>query len=71
MIIGSVHDEIILESPVDNAEESARILNETMVKAGEDFLKQIRLETKTEMMESWGGNLDWSFLRGNFSDPRF
>lgn len=55
-IIGCVHDEIILETPVDNAEESAHILNETMVKAGEDFLNQIRLEAKTKTVESWGEN---------------
>ena len=57
-IIGCVHDEIILESQVDNAEESVRILNETMVKAGEDFLNQIKLEARTETVESWGENSD-------------
>jgi DNA polymerase-1 len=56
MIVGCVHDEIILESPVETAKESGRILNETMVKAGENFLKQIRSEVKTETVETWGKN---------------
>ncbi len=52
-IIAAVHDEIILESPVDNALRAAGILRETMVEAGREFLPDVPLSADAHVASSW------------------
>ncbi len=52
-IIGTVHDEIIVEVPAENVEEFSKILKETMIKAGEEFLKKVPLEVDITIGDSW------------------
>lgn len=52
-IVGCIHDEIILETPVENAEESACILTRTMKEAGECFLKNVPVEIDVSISDSW------------------
>jgi len=53
-IIGTVHDEIILESREDKAIEVADLLKKVMEQAGEAFLKSVPVIAETKIMGSWG-----------------
>jgi len=53
-IIGTVHDEIILETPEATAMEAAEILKKTMIAAGEEFLKVVPLEVEVTIADDWG-----------------
>lgn len=52
-LIGTVHDEILLECPETTASNAARILQEVMVKAGETYLKRVPVEVEVTLAESW------------------
>ncbi len=52
-LIGTVHDEILLECPETTASNVARILQEVMVKAGETYLKRVPVEVEVKLAESW------------------
>lgn len=45
-IIGTVHDELILEVPDQTVENSATILRETMTKAGKAYLSRVPIEVE-------------------------
>ena len=52
-IIGTIHDEILLEVPEATTDQAARILEETMIKAGEDFLKSVPIQVDVSIGDSW------------------
>jgi len=52
-IIGTIHDEILLEVPEVTVDQAARILEETMIKAGEDFLKSVPIQVDVSIGDSW------------------
>jgi len=52
-IIGTVHDEIILEVPDGMAAELAVILKETMTQAGKAFLGRVPVEVEVTIGETW------------------
>ena len=52
-IIGSIHDEIVLEVPEDQAEEYAKMLCEIMNKVGSDLLHPIPVKSEVEIRLSW------------------
>jgi DNA polymerase I-like protein with 3'-5' exonuclease and polymerase domains len=52
-IIGTVHDEIILEVPEDQAESIAEILKDVMIEGGSEFLKKIPIEVEVGIADSW------------------
>jgi DNA polymerase I len=52
-IIGTVHDEIILEVPDEMVENSATILRKTMIEAGKAFLTRVSVEVEVTIGESW------------------
>ena len=52
-IIGTVHDEIILEVPEDKAESIAEILKDAMIKGGSEFLKKVPIEVEVTISDSW------------------
>ena len=52
-IIGTLHDEIILEVPDEIVENSATILRETMIEAGKAYLSGVPVEVEVTIGESW------------------
>ena len=52
-IVGTVHDEIILEVPADTARQAALILKKTMEKAGGDYLRQVPVVANISVAHSW------------------
>ncbi len=53
-IIGTVHDEILLEVPESQAEEAAEILEDSMIKGGETYLKSVPVEVEIKIGQHWG-----------------
>ncbi|SPJ16325.1 DNA polymerase (fragment) [Syntrophobacter sp. SbD2] len=52
-IIGTVHDEIILEVRNEMAREAAVILDETMIQAGKVYLGKVPVEVEITIGETW------------------
>ena len=52
-IIGTVHDEIILEVPEKVPGEAAVILKETMTQAGKAYLSKVPVEVEVTIGDSW------------------
>ena len=55
-IIAMIHDEIIIEVPEANADEAARILQQTMEAAGREILKQVPIVAEARIADSWAEN---------------
>jgi len=52
-IIGTVHDEIILEVPEGVKDDSARILREPMIEAGKAYLSRVPVEVEVTIADTW------------------
>jgi DNA polymerase I len=52
-IIGTVHDEVLLECAESKAEEVKEILQNTMEKAS--FLQEVPIEAEAKICKDWGG----------------
>jgi DNA polymerase I-like protein with 3'-5' exonuclease and polymerase domains len=52
-IIGTVHDEIILEVPEKIANDAAAILKETMIDAREAYLSKVPVEVEVTIGGTW------------------
>lgn len=52
-IIGTIHDEILLEAPEDQAEHAAGILKAVMIEAGSTILKKLPVEVEVAIADSW------------------
>jgi len=52
-IIGTVHDEIILEITDEMVEEAAVILRKTMIEAGNAYLSKVPIEEDVTIGETW------------------
>jgi DNA polymerase I len=52
-IIGTVHDEIILEVPEEKANDAAAILRETMIEAGKAYLCKVPVEVEVTVGDTW------------------
>ena len=52
-IIGTVHDEIILEVLEEQANDAAVILKETMIEAGKAYLSKVPVEVEVTIGETW------------------
>jgi DNA polymerase I-like protein with 3'-5' exonuclease and polymerase domains len=52
-IIGTVHDEIILEVPEKMADDAAAILRETMIEAGKAYLARVPVEVDVAIGDTW------------------
>jgi DNA polymerase I-like protein with 3'-5' exonuclease and polymerase domains len=55
-IIGTVHDEIILEVSEEKANAAAAILRETMIEAGKAYLGKVPVEVEVAIGETWAEN---------------
>ena len=54
-LIGSTHDEIMLEAPVDKAEAAAELLVAEMEAAGADLIKMVPIVAEVEILDSLPG----------------
>jgi DNA polymerase I len=54
-IIGTVHDEIILEVHEDHSEQAAEIMKEVMIKAGSALLKKVPVDVEVKVTDNWAG----------------
>lgn len=54
-IIGSIHDELLLEVPEEQAEMYAKMLSEIMNRIGSDLLYPVPVTSEAEILSSWGG----------------
>ena len=52
-IIGTVHDEIILEVPEKMANNAAAILRKTMIEAGKVYLSKVQVEVEVTIGDTW------------------
>ena len=53
-IVGTVHDEILLEVPEDKTEEIAMILESSMKDGGKTYLKSLPVEVDIKIGMDWG-----------------
>ena len=54
-IIASIHDELLLEVPEDQAEGYAKMLSEIMNRIGSRVLYPVPVTSEAEILTSWGG----------------
>ena len=52
-IVNIIHDEIVVECDVDEAEEVATKVERVMVAAGEEYLKTVPVKVETEIADEW------------------
>ena len=52
-LIHTVHDEIVVEARKDIAEETAKLIEEQMVKAGERLLKKVPVKVDIHISDCW------------------
>jgi len=55
-MIGSVHDELILEAPEALAQETATKLLGIMRRVGSELLDPVAVDAEVEVLQSWGGD---------------
>ena len=53
IIVGCIHDEIILETPEHISEEIAPVLKDLMIEAGRYYLKSIPVEVEVTIVDNW------------------
>ena len=54
-MIGSIHDELILEAPEAQAPEMAMKLREIMKRVGSELLSPVPVDAEVEVLDTWGG----------------
>jgi DNA polymerase I len=52
-IVNIIHDEVVVESDADEAEEIAAKVERLMVAAGEEYLKTVPVKVETEIADEW------------------
>jgi DNA polymerase I-like protein with 3'-5' exonuclease and polymerase domains len=55
-MIGSVHDELILEAPEAQAQDMASLLLGIMRRVGSELLYPVPVDAEVEILQSWGGD---------------
>jgi len=55
-MIGSIHDELLLEGPETMAHEMAQILKDVMKKVGCKLLDPVPVDAEVVISTSWGGD---------------
>ena len=53
ILVNIVHDEIIVETDASEAEETARKLEDSMLKAGREFLKDVPVKVDLSISDEW------------------
>ncbi|MGA2225933.1 MAG: DNA polymerase [Syntrophobacteraceae bacterium] len=52
-VIGTVHDEIILEVPEEKTKDAAAILRATMIEAGKTYLSRVPIVVEVTIGDTW------------------
>src|SRR5438034_8286427 len=52
-IVNIIHDEIVVETDADEAEEIAKRVERAMCLAGEEYLKSVPVKVETEIADEW------------------
>ena len=52
-IVNIIHDEIVVETDADEAQETAAKLERVMCAAGEEYLKTVPVKVETEIADEW------------------
>jgi DNA polymerase-1 len=52
-IVNIVHDEIVVEADAEQSREIARVVEESMCAAGEEFVKLVPVKVETEIGDAW------------------
>ncbi len=52
IVVGCVHDEILLEAPIECADEVAEVLKDMMEQAGNEFLRAVPVQVEMEVLDS-------------------
>jgi DNA polymerase-1 len=52
-IIGCIHDEIIIEAPVTETDTAAQILRDSMIAAGQMYLKDVPIVVDVSVVNNW------------------
>jgi DNA polymerase I-like protein with 3'-5' exonuclease and polymerase domains len=55
-MIGSIHDELILEAPEALAQDMASLLLGIMRRVGSELLAPVPVDAEVEILQSWGGD---------------
>jgi DNA polymerase-1 len=53
VVVGTIHDEILVEAPEDHAPEVASILKTSMEQAGQTYLSQVPVVADVRIASSW------------------
>jgi DNA polymerase-1 len=53
-IVGTIHDELLLEAPEDRAEEMGKILLDIMRRVGSKLLGPVPVDAEISIASSWG-----------------
>jgi DNA polymerase I len=53
IIVNIVHDEVVVEANVDQAEEIAKKIEDAMCAAGEEYVKKVPVKVETEVADEW------------------
>jgi len=56
-IVGVVHDEILLETPDEKADETAELLKSTMEEAGNSILRYVPCQADVGISQNWAKSL--------------
>ena len=52
-VVNVVHDEVVVECPEEGAKEFARIVEETMCAAGEEYVKAVPIKVESAVTDEW------------------
>lgn len=52
-IVNVVHDEVVVECPAEGAEDFARLVEETMRAAGEEYVKAVPVKVESAVTDEW------------------
>jgi len=52
-VVGCIHDEIIIEAPVEEVETADQILKQSMIEAGEMYLKDVPVVVEVSVADNW------------------
>lgn len=52
-VVNVVHDEVVVECPEDGAEEFARIVEEAMCAAGQEYVKAVPVKVESAVTDAW------------------
>ncbi|MEZ5307462.1 MAG: DNA polymerase [Pyrinomonadaceae bacterium] len=53
-LVNIVHDEIVVETGADIADETAKIVEDAMIRAARDYLKEVPIVVDVRVGDSWG-----------------